>query len=380
MGEPLQGRRASASLASPIQPGQTQALSRLDGRLAALALWDRLPYWLRAAWKPELEGVSLDLIRSYLERDASPVAIAAATSSSALPEALREIARCRLRELGVSQPALEPLTRHFDRLIKWPKNALLRHIGSPSRTDPVRDRLDLLAEIAALRQAQADIRTERHLSRSFQQMFTSSEPFAVWCLIAACFAVHLVLGVAGRDVSEPIRHALRLETGLDRPWTLVSYAFLHLADLRHILLNMLALASLGPVLERVLGPSRFVGFFLGAAAFGGLISVLAKSAFGWNFATVGASAAVAGLAGLGLSLGIWFSRRHGRIPLRYTASTVGGGLTLVSNFAIGAASGGAGVDHAAHIGGLLFGVGVAVILIPSLSDRASHRFAVRARA
>jgi membrane associated rhomboid family serine protease len=322
----------------------------------------------------------MDLIRSYLERDASPVAIAAATTSSALPEALREVARSRKDELALTHAGLDPLTRHFDRLITWPKNALLRHIGSPSRIDPVKDRLDLLAEVAALRQAQADIRTERHLSRSFQQMFTSPEPFAVWCLIAACFAVHLALGVAGRDTSDAIKQSLRLETGLDRPWTLFSYAFVHLADLRHILLNMLAFASLGPVLERVLGPSRFVGFFLGAAAFGGLISVLAKSAFGWSFATVGASAAVAGLAGLGLSLGIWFSRRHGRIPLRYTASTVGGGLTLVSNFAIGAASGGAGVDHAAHIGGLLFGVGVAVILIPSLSDRASHRFAVRARA
>jgi len=44
-------------LASPTQAGQTHALARLDGRLVAMALWDRLPFWLKAAWHPSLAHV-----------------------------------------------------------------------------------------------------------------------------------------------------------------------------------------------------------------------------------------------------------------------------------------------------------------------------------
>jgi membrane associated rhomboid family serine protease len=104
------------------------------------------------------------------------------------------------------------------------------------------------------------------------------------------------------------------------------------------------------------------------------MSVVARQLFGMGFATVGASAALAGLAGLAVTLGLWFSRRYGRIPLRYTARTLGGGLMLLGNFAIGAASGSGNVDHAAHLGGLVFGVGVGMILIPTIGRRAASRF------
>lgn len=368
------GARVSASLASPQAPGQTAALSRVDGRLAALALWDRLPYWLRAAWQDRLVGLPVEKLKDYLEREASPVALQAASLSTELPEALRQVAAGRLLFLGLSAEMLAALDAHFQRLVKRPKDALLRHVGSPDRIDPLRDRVDLLAEIVALRDAQHDVRAERQVSRAFEGMFQGKEPVAVWVIVAICFGLHLLFGILGKHVSAPIIGQFRLEAGFERPWTLVSYSFLHLFDLRHVLLNMLALMSLGPVMERVLGSGRFVAFYLGAAAFGGLMSIVARHLFGLGFATVGASAALAGLAGLAVTLGLWFSRRYGRIPLRYTARTLGGGLMLLSNFTIGAASGGSHVDHAAHLGGLVFGVGVGLILIPSLGQRAASRF------
>ena len=368
---------SGVSLVSPKAPGQTAALSRVDGRLAAVVLWEALPYWLRSAWQDRVGNVPVDGLKAYLEREASPVALMAATSSQVLPPELKEVASGRLALMGLAPETLAALETHFRRLVKRPKDALLRHVGSPEKVDPTLDRVDLLAEIIALRDAQHDVRAERQVSRAFEGMFKSREPVVVWGIVALCFGLHLLFSAMGKRESAPILASLRLEAGLERPWTLVSYAFLHLTDLRHVLLNMLALASLGPVLERVLGSGRFFGFYLGAAAFGGLISIVVRQLAGWSFATVGASAALAGLAGLAVTLGLWFSRRHGRIPLRYTARTLGGGVMLLSNFAIGAASGGTYVDHAAHAGGLVFGVAMGLLLIPSLGQRAASRFHLR---
>lgn len=365
----------SSMLSSPTQAGQTHALSRLDGRLVALALWDRLPYWLKAAWQPAIAQVSESQLRRYLEKDASPLSLAAAKTSSALPAVLRTFAADRLSSSGFPRARLPVLATHFDRLIAVSKGKLLRHLAAAERVDPERDRVDLLAEIVALRNAQTDLRAERALTRAFRAIFAVREPFVVWLLVIACFAIFLALAVAGSDATRDVHRALRLEPGLDRPWTLVTYAFLHLpGQAQHITLNMLALAGVGPVLELVLGRWRFLAFFLASAAFGGLASLVAKAALDLPFATVGASAAIAGCAGLCFTLGLWFQSNHGRIPIRYVAGTFGGSIVLVSNFLISAASGGAGVDHAAHLGGLAFGVGTALFLTPALAQRAVERY------
>src|SRR5262249_20900097 len=151
-------------LASPTQAGQTQALAKLDGRLVAIAFWDRLPYWLKAAWQPSLasgsgsafrEGpVAEASLRRYLERDASPLPLALAETSSAMPTPLRAVARARLETLAFPPARLEALAAHFDRLLDQSKARFLRHLSAPDRVDPDRDRVDLLAEVVALRNAQ----------------------------------------------------------------------------------------------------------------------------------------------------------------------------------------------------------------------------------
>ena len=54
---------------------------------------------------------------------------------------------------------------------------------------------------------------------------------------------------------------LRMAGLLWRPWTLVSYMFLH-ANFSHIFWNMLGLYFFGPVLESRLGGARFVRLYL----------------------------------------------------------------------------------------------------------------------
>jgi membrane associated rhomboid family serine protease len=186
-------------------------------------------------------------------------------------------------------------------------------------------------------------------------MFAVREPFVVWLVVAACFAIFLALALSGSEATREAHALLRLEPGLAHPWSLLTYAFLHLpGQAQHVTLNMI--------------------FFLASAAVGGLASLVAKSLFELPFATVGSSAAIAGCAGLSLTLGLWFSSRHGRIPLRYVAGTLGGSLVLVSNLLIAMASGGGGVDHAAHVGGLLFGIATAYLSMPSLAARAERRY------
>ncbi|HET7040813.1 MAG TPA: rhomboid family intramembrane serine protease, partial [Gemmatimonadales bacterium] len=60
------------------------------------------------------------------------------------------------------------------------------------------------------------------------------------------------------------------QAGLARPWTVLTYAFLH-GGLFHLLFNSLALFVFGPTVERRLGGPAFLLYFLycvaGAAAF-----------------------------------------------------------------------------------------------------------------
>ena len=60
---------------------------------------------------------------------------------------------------------------------------------------------------------------------------------------------------------------------LFRPWTIVTYMFLH-AGLSHIFFNMLGLFFFGPRVEARLGSTRFVQLYFIAGISGGLLSIV----------------------------------------------------------------------------------------------------------
>lgn len=352
----------SQSLATPTIAGQTSLLTRLDGRVVARAAWEGLPYWLRSAWQSQVTGASEAAMRHYLERDASPVVLALVASSDALSDDLREVARRRLKV-----PPSARLVEHFQRLLDLPRDRLLAHLGAGDRADPEVDRLDMLAEIVALREAQTDLRSERALVRAFRTLFRVPEPFVVWCLIAFTLGAFLVVdALLAPATASTVRQALRLEPGLERPWSWLGYAFVHV-DARHVLLNMIALAGVGPILELVLGVRGFLLAYLACALGAGLLSTLTKTLLDQPVATVGASGAVAGCAALALVLGLRFRRRWGRVPARYAAMTLGGALVWCSAMLVGLGT--PGVDHAAHVGGLMAGTGIGLMLAPRLDMR-----------
>ena len=60
---------------------------------------------------------------------------------------------------------------------------------------------------------------------------------------------------------------------LSRPWTLVTYMFLH-GSLGHIFWNMLGLYFFGPRVESRMGSQRFITLYLVSGVVGALFSVV----------------------------------------------------------------------------------------------------------
>jgi membrane associated rhomboid family serine protease len=132
-----------------------------------------------------------------------------------------------------------------------------------------------------------------------------------------------------------------------RPWTFVTYMFLH-ANMSHIFFNMLSLWFFGPRLEDRLGGRAFLGLYFSSGIMGALLSLV----FTPHAAIIGASGAVFGVL-LGYA---WFWPRNqmliwGIVPIEARYMVVI--MTAMSLF--GARTGSGGVAHFAHLGGFLGG-------------------------
>ncbi|HUL62568.1 MAG TPA: rhomboid family intramembrane serine protease [Methanocella sp.] len=108
-------------------------------------------------------------------------------------------------------------------------------------------------------------------------------------IIVVCILVYVLQNVLPAGFTNQM--LLSQSTILARPWTLVTYMFLH-ASVLHIFFNMLMLFFFGPLLERQIGSARFLGLYLGSGIVAGLAQVLF---FGGN--VIGASAAIFGVMG-----------------------------------------------------------------------------------
>jgi membrane associated rhomboid family serine protease len=132
---------------------------------------------------------------------------------------------------------------------------------------------------------------------------------------------------------------------LTRPWTLITYMFLH-AGLMHLLGNMIALYFFGPRVEQRLGSERFLALYLISGITGGLLSFV----FTPTAPILGASGAVYGVL---LAFARFWPRDQfhiwGIVPVEARWLVVF--YTILSLF--GALGGGGGVAHFAHLGGFV---------------------------
>ena len=139
-------------------------------------------------------------------------------------------------------------------------------------------------------------------------------------------------------------------------WRLLTATFLH-AGLVHLALNMVGLWHPGRQLARLLGNGGFLFVYFATALCGSAASLhfAAQSSV-----SVGASGAVFGVLGALVACG-W--RHRERLPAMHTRQLWSGpGAFMAYALVQGLAS--SRVDNAAHVGGLLSGAAIGLLLVP----------------
>ncbi len=156
---------------------------------------------------------------------------------------------------------------------------------------------------------------------------------------------------------------------LQEPWRFISSMFLH-GDMMHIFFNAYALFLFGSILERKISQRDYLIIFFGAGIIGGLLYfAMSLTEFASMCTTIsggeipcpalGASGAVYGLLGAvavmlpNMRIFVFFMP----MPMRYAAI-----LWFAISFFGTFTDDGSGIGHAAHLGGLLFGIAYAWFL------------------
>ena len=177
-------------------------------------------------------------------------------------------------------------------------------------------------------------------------------------LIIVNIIVFLVVDFTGG--SENTAHMIRCGAAYtpliieDGEWyRLVTAIFLHFG-INHLLNNMVVLGVLGERLEALMNRFSYILLYFIAGIGGNLLSMALEMRSGEYAASAGASGAVFGMMGALLYILI---RNRGRVlDLSMRRMMIMVGLSVYLGFAD------AGVDNAAHIGGLICGFAAAVIL------------------
>lgn len=144
-------------------------------------------------------------------------------------------------------------------------------------------------------------------------------------------------------------------TPLFQPWQLLTYGFLHSPSyLAHIFWNMFGLWMFGRDLERMMGPKRFLTYYLTCVIGAGIVQLIVAGTQGGIYPTLGASGGVFGIL---LAFGMAFPNRMVMllippIPMRAKYFVIGYGLL---EFYLGVSGKDSGVANFAHLGGMLFG-------------------------
>jgi rhomboid protease GluP len=209
--------------------------------------------------------------------------------------------------------------------------------------------------------------TAQEKLQSFFSFFTPREGYYVTPIIIDInVLVFILMAFSGISLLEPSTKDLiawganlRGITLSGQWWRLLTNTFLHIGVL-HILLNMYALLYIGILLEPYLGKFRFASAYLFTGILASLTSIY------WHPMTVsaGASGAIFGM------YGVFLAMLTTNIIDKKTRSALFAsiGVFVVFNLMNGVK---AGIDNAAHIGGLISGLIIGYAYYPSLKSPGS---------
>ena len=188
-----------------------------------------------------------------------------------------------------------------------------------------------------------------------EKMFTPKKPIVTTILIVVnvlIFLFGLLLNTSDFLVNAFATYGPLIRVG--QYYRLLSGAFIHV-EILHIAFNMYALKIIGSQVESFFGSFKFLVIYLFSAITGSLLSILLNG----NVPSIGASGAIFGLFGAMLYFGYYYRVYFGNTIIRQMLPIVG------INLLIGFMS--SGIDNFAHIGGLVGGILISMIV--GISDK-----------
>ncbi|POY36299.1 rhomboid family intramembrane serine protease [Solitalea longa] len=197
---------------------------------------------------------------------------------------------------------------------------------------------------------------------SFFSIFKPVKGFFITpILIDLNILIFILMAVCGVNIMLPDNESL-LNWGANfRPmtlqgqwWRLITNCFLHIGVF-HLLMNMYALLNIGVLLEPLLGKTRFISAYL-------LTGITASIAsLWWHDLTISAGASGAVFGMYGVFLAMLTTNLIEKTARKALLTSIG--VFVAYNLINGLR---AGIDNAAHIGGLVGGLVIGYALIPSL--------------
>ena len=154
-------------------------------------------------------------------------------------------------------------------------------------------------------------------------------------------------------------------------WRFFTPVFIHVGII-HFLLNSMGLYFIGPQIEQVFGRKYFLFLYLGAGVCGNIFSSVFTLVI-----SAGASGALFGLLGAGFYLERVVKKRV-KEKTGLVVKTGAFGAMVAINVALGFMI--PGIDNAAHIGGLLFGIALVMAMLrlrPNLLLEPNRRLGIK---
>ena len=138
-------------------------------------------------------------------------------------------------------------------------------------------------------------------------------------------------------------------------WTFLTSMFMH-GGFAHLFINMLSLMFVGSFVQKLLGPKRYLIFYLISGLFAGLFFVISSLIFpaDFNAYAVGASGALFGLIGLLMLLTPNLPVMIMFIPIPIKMKYAAPGMLIVLWFI--SIAGNIPIGNTAHLGGLICGL------------------------
>lgn len=192
-----------------------------------------------------------------------------------------------------------------------------------------------------------------------EKIFSYKQPIVTYIIMAVCIILFILMELSGGSTNSQI--LLKYGANLDilvkngEYYRLFTCIFLHIG-IMHLICNMYSLYVIGREVESLFGKVKYIIIFILSGIFGSIMSI----AFTHNTISASASGAIFGLLGALLYFGINYRTYLGE-AIKRTIIPI-----IVVNLIIGFFA--EGIDLAAHIGGLVGGVLVSMMVgIPDKS-------------